>query len=88
MQSWPHVVGAGVASRPKSWLARYSMCEAVSSAIYPVDTLKCTSSQVPCESGDQDELAADMTALTDAVRLGGALERERLHLDHQLVLGQ
>ena len=39
-------------------------------------------------SGDQDELAADMTASTDGLSLGGAFERERLHLDHQLVLGQ
>jgi hypothetical protein len=39
-------------------------------------------------SGDQDELAPDMTVLADAVCLVGARERERLHLDHQFVLGQ
>src|SRR2546421_221882 len=44
--------------------------------------------QAGWESGDQDELSADMAALADAVGLGGAAERERLHLDHQVVLGQ
>jgi hypothetical protein len=33
-------------------------------------------------SGDQDELSADVGALADTVGLGGAVERERLHLDH------
>src|SRR5689334_18797995 len=44
--------------------------------------------QADWESGDQDELSADVTALADAVGLGGAVERERLHLDHEVVLGQ
>ncbi len=39
-------------------------------------------------SGDQDELSADVAALADAVGLGSAVERECLHLDHQLVLCQ
>src|SRR5512132_3615655 len=39
-------------------------------------------------SGDEDELSADVAGLADAVGLGGALEREGLHLDHQLVLRQ
>ena len=42
----------------------------------------------PCRSRHQHELAADVAALTDPVRLGGAVEREGLHLDHQLVLCQ
>jgi hypothetical protein len=32
-------------------------------------------------SGDQNELSADVTALADAVGLGGPIERERLDLD-------
>src|SRR4029450_3218549 len=39
-------------------------------------------------SGDEDELSADGAALADAVGLGGAVGRERLDLEHQLVLGQ
>src|SRR4029453_18881740 len=39
-------------------------------------------------SGDQDELSADVAALADVVGPGGAVEREGLDLEHQLVLGQ
>ena len=39
-------------------------------------------------SGDEDELPADVSGLADAVGIRGAVEREGLHLDHQLVLGQ
>lgn len=39
-------------------------------------------------AGDQDELPADVPGLTDAVGLRRTLERERLYLDHELVLGQ
>src|SRR6266571_5242259 len=39
-------------------------------------------------SGDEDEFSADVAGLADAVGLGGAVEREGLHLDHQLVLCQ
>jgi hypothetical protein len=37
---------------------------------------------------DQDELSPDVAATADAVGLGGAVEWERLHLDHELVLCQ
>src|SRR5437762_13617545 len=44
--------------------------------------------QADWESGDQDELSADVAALADTVGLSGAAERKRLHLDHEVVLGQ
>jgi len=42
----------------------------------------------PLRLGDQDQLAPHVAALTDAVGLGGAIERKGLHLDHEFVLCQ
>src|SRR6266516_6295387 len=54
---------------------------------YPPRWIRATWPRSP-RSGDQDELSADVAALADAVGLGSAVERERLHLDHELVLCQ
>src|SRR5206468_10792686 len=36
--------------------------------------------------GDQDQFSASVAALNDAISICRAVERERLHFDHQLVL--
>src|SRR6185437_4926258 len=63
-----------------------STCQCMVLALLPAFQL--AGGQADWESGDQDELSADVAALADAIGLGGAVERERLHLDHEVVPGQ